>query len=75
MIGIKQEAKMENKKGFRGKDLKLCRENSPCLGCPDRQQGCHGVCKLYQAFDAKRRRMRENNRKARERQLERFVDE
>lgn len=37
-------------------------KNSPCLGCADREIGCHSRCRLYKSF----RRLRdEHNRRKR----------
>ena len=39
---------------------------SPCLGCSDRQSGCHGKCELYQAYKKAAEEEKENNKRSKD---------
>lgn len=40
--------------------------NNPCMGCKDRQVGCHGSCPKYAEFDRANKKRRDSKRQQRE---------
>lgn len=48
---------------------------APCLGCPDREVGCHGKCEKYQQFYEECEKIREERKKiAEQNQVQREIE-
>lgn len=49
------------------------RSNAPCIGCKDRQAGCHAKCVMYTAWQLAHMEMVKHNKQCRAKEQEEHV--